>query len=57
MSEALSIDDLSFLADDEVEWFNLEATTNSDVYGYILEVDLKYPELHDTPIIPSPQKD
>ena len=49
MSEALPIGDLTFLPEDEVASFDLDATTKSDHYGYILEVDLKYPEhLHDS---------
>ena len=49
MSEALPIGDFTFLPEDEVESFDLDATTKSDHYGYILEVDLKYPEnLHDS---------
>ena len=49
MSEALQIGDLTFLAEDEVASFDLDSTTKSDDYGYILEVDLKYPEnLHDS---------
>ena len=38
----------TFLPQDEVASFNLDSITKSDDYGYILEVDLKYPEhLHD----------
>ena len=38
----------SCLSDDDVKSFNLDATTKSNNYGYILEVDLQYPEhLHD----------
>ena len=49
MSEALPIWDFTFLAEDEVASFDLNATTKFDDYGYILEVDLKYPEhLHDS---------
>ena len=49
MSEALPIGDFTFLAEDEVASFDLDAATKSDDYGYILEVDLKYPEhLHDS---------
>ena len=48
MSEALPIRDFTFLPADEVASFDLDSTTKSDDYGYILEVDLKYPEhLHD----------
>ena len=48
MSEALSIGDFTFLPEDEVASFDLDATTKSDDYGYIPEVDLKYAEhLHD----------
>ena len=49
MSEALPIGDFTFLPEDEVASFNLDSTTKSDNYGYILEVDLKYPKhLHDS---------
>ena len=49
MSEALRIGDFTFLPEDEVASFYLDATPKSDHYGYILEVDLKYPEhLHDS---------
>ena len=49
MSEALPIEDFTFLPEDEVVVFDVDATTKSDDYGYILEVDLKYPEhLHDS---------
>ena len=49
MSEALPIGHFTFLAEDEVASFDLNATTKSDDYGYILEVDLRYPEhLHDS---------
>ena len=49
MSEALPIGDFTFQSEDEVASFDLDATTKSDHYGYILEVDLKYPEhLHDS---------
>ena len=49
MSEALPIGDLTFLPEDELASFDLDATTKSDVYGYVLEVELKYPEhLHDS---------
>ena len=48
MSEALPIGDFTFLAEDEVASFDLNATTKSDDYAYIVEPDLKYPEhLHD----------
>ena len=48
MSEILPIEEFTFIAEDEVAWFDLDATTKSDDYDYILEVDLKYPEhLHD----------
>ena len=40
MSESLPISDFTFHIDDEVESFEL---AKSDFYGYILEVDLKYP--------------
>ena len=49
MSEALPIGDFTFLPEDEVASFDLDSTTKSDDYGYIPEVDLKYPEhLHDS---------
>ena len=49
MSEALPIRDFTFLPEDEVASFDLDATTKFDDYGYILEVDLKYPShLHDS---------
>ena len=49
MSEVLPIGDFTFLAADEVTSFDLNATTKFDDYGYIIEVDLKYPEhLHDS---------
>ena len=49
MSEALPIGDFTFLPEDEVASFGLDATTKSDDYGYILKVDLQYPEhLHDS---------
>ena len=48
MSESLATSEFSFLTDDDVKSFDLETTTKSDDYDYILEVDLKYPEhLHD----------
>ena len=49
MNEALPIEDFAFLPEDEVASFDLVSTTKSDDYGYIVEVDLKYPEhLHDS---------
>ena len=49
MSEALPIGDFTFLPEDEVASFDLNSTTKSDEYGYILEVDLRYPKhLHDS---------
>ena len=49
MSEALPIGNFTFLPEDVVASFDLDATMKSDDYGYILEVDLKYPEhLHDS---------
>ena len=49
MREALPNGDLTFLLEDEVTSFDLDATTKSDHFGYILEVDLKYPDhLHDS---------
>ena len=49
MSERLATSEFSFLSVDDVKSFDLDATTKSDAYGYILEVDLQYPEhLHDT---------
>ena len=48
MSDALPIGDFTFFAEDEVASFDLDATTKSNNYGCILEVDLKYPEhIHD----------
>ena len=48
MSETLPIGDFTFLAEDEVSSFDLDATKKSDDKGYIMEVDLKYTEhLHD----------
>ena len=49
MSEAPPIGYFTFLAENEVVSFDLNATTKSDDYDYILEVDLKYPEhLHES---------
>ena len=50
MSEALAIGDFfTFLSEDEVASFDINGTTKSDDYGYIMEVDLKYPtHLHDS---------
>ena len=50
MRESLRIGDFTFLPEDEeVASFDLDATATSDDYGYILEVDQKYPEhLHDS---------
>ena len=49
MSEALPVGFFTFHLEDEVASFNLNAPPKSDDYGYILEVDLKYPEhLHDS---------
>ena len=58
MSEALPTGDFTFLPEDEVASFDLDSTTKSDDYGYILEVDLKYPNTYTTPTptIPSLQK-
>ena len=44
MSEALPTGDFTFLPEGEVASFDLDSTTKSDDYGYILEVDLKYPD-------------
>ena len=44
MSEALLIGDFTILTEEDVASFDLDATTKSDDYGYILEVDIKYPE-------------
>ena len=44
MSETLKIGDFTFLPEDEVASFDLDATTKADDYGYIVEVDLKYLE-------------
>ena len=49
MSNALPIGDFTFLSEDEVASFDINATTKFDDYGYIMEVDLKYPKhLHDS---------
>ena len=45
IGEALPIGYFTFLAEDEIASFDLDATTKSDNYGYILKVELKY--LHD----------
>ncbi|KAI8129126.1 hypothetical protein CVS40_1221 [Lucilia cuprina] len=46
MSQVLPERDFKWLTD--VEKFSLDSLTNDDKYGYILEVDLKYPqEVHD----------
>ena len=48
MSETLPIGDFTFLTEEEVASLDQDATTKSINYGYILEVDLKYPvHLHD----------
>ena len=47
MSEVLPIGDFNFLTEENVASFDLDARTKSDDYGYILEVDLIYPE-HNT---------
>ena len=48
MSEQLATSEFSFLSDEDVKSFDLDATTKSDDYGYILEVDRQYSEhLHD----------
>ena len=44
MSQSLHTSVFSFLSDADVKSFDLDATTKSDDYGYILEVDLQYPE-------------
>ena len=49
MGEALPIEDFTFLSEDDVASFNLDSTTKSDHYGYILEVDLKYSNTYTTP--------
>ena len=47
MSEAMPID-FTFLVEEEVALFDLDATSKSDDYDYILVVDLKYLDhLHD----------
>ena len=43
MSEALPIGDFTFLTEEDVASFDLDAITKSDDYGYILEVE----HLHD----------
>ena len=43
-SPANRIFHFTFLAEDEVASFDLDASTKSDDYGYIPEVDLKYPD-------------
>ena len=49
MSESQPIGDFNSLPEDEVASFDLDSITKSDDCGYILEVDLKYPEhLHDS---------
>ena len=49
MSEARPIGDFTFLAEDEVASFDLNATMKSDDNGYLLQIYLKYPEhLHDS---------
>ena len=49
MSEALPTGNFTFLAENEVASFDINNTAKSNDYGYILEVDLKYPEhLHDS---------
>ena len=48
MSEALPIGDSALITEEEIASFDLDATTKSDDYRYILEVDLKHPQqLHD----------
>ena len=48
MSVALPIGDFTFVTEEEVASLDLDATTKSDDYGYIMKVDLKYPQhLHD----------
>ena len=48
MSEVLPMGKFSFVAENEVLSFDLDSTKKFDDYGYILEVDLKYPvHLHD----------
>ena len=44
MSAHLATSEFSFLSDDDIKSFDLDATTKLDDYGYILEVDLQYPE-------------
>ena len=44
ISENLPIGDFTFLTKQKVASFDLDDTAKSDDYGYILEVDLKYPE-------------
>src|SRR5688572_14037886 len=48
MSEPLPTGEFRFLDSDEIEDFELESKTTDDNMGYILEVDLDYPQnLHD----------
>ena len=45
----MPIGNFTSLTEDEVASFDLDATTKFDDNGYILEVDLKYPDhLHDS---------
>ena len=49
MSQSFPTSELKFLRDENVQSFDLDLTSKSDDFGYILEVDLQYLEhLHDT---------
>ncbi|MES9902020.1 MAG: endonuclease domain-containing protein [Sedimenticola sp.] len=48
MSMPLPTGEMRWLTDTEIEEFDINRTQDDDQYGYILEVDLRYPsELHD----------
>lgn len=49
MCQSLPISDFRFLSLSEIESLNVESISNDAPYGYILEVDLLYPEeLHNS---------